>query len=164
MTAAPIIVLGAAVWPGGVPSPTLRRRTGFACTLFLEGGHAPLVLSGGIGRHPPAEAEVMAEIATAMGIPAGALLLDTAARTTIETAAFVARSAIDRQERMIVVTDRYHAPRTWLAFRAYGLHAQMRCPPLGHETRLVRRLWSFAREVPALLWYLGYFVRARRPH
>lgn len=163
MNAAPIIVLGAAIWPGGVPSPTLKRRTRFACSLFLAGGHSQLVLSGGIGRHPPAEAEVMAAIALEMGVPAAALLLDADARTTIETAAFVARSAIDRQHGLIAVTDRYHVPRTWLAFRAYGLPVRLRCPPLGRDTRLSRRLWSFAREIPALLWYLRYFIAAQRP-
>lgn len=162
MNDGPIIVLGAAVWPGGVPSPTLLRRTRYACRLFLDGGHPQLVLSGGIGKYPPAEAEVMAHIARDMGVPDSALILDTAARTTIETAAFVARSGIDRSAGLVVVTDGYHAPRTWLAFRSYGLSARLRCPPLGHDTDVTKRIWSFAREVPALLWYLGYFFRTRR--
>ena len=53
------LVLGAAVWPGGRPSPTLRRRALKAAALWHEGQVRAIIGCGGVGRHPPSEAEVI---------------------------------------------------------------------------------------------------------
>lgn len=155
-----LFVLGAAVWPGGAPSPTLRRRTEWAIARFREGGHDRLALSGGLGRHPPAEADVMAALARAAGIAEDRLILDRGAKTTIESAAFAATLPDARATAFTLVTDLYHGPRSRLAFAAYGLEAELDCPPPGGTARrsLIR---SWLREVPALLYYLGHFVRLR---
>ncbi len=156
-----LVVLGAAVWPGGVASPTLRRRTEWACRRFLADGGSELVLSGGIGTNPPAEADVMAAIARDAGVPATALVLDRQARTTLDTAAFAAALSNAASRRFVVVTDAYHGPRTWLAFRAYGLAVCVSSPPVGRATRRSRLALSFLREIPAMLLYLGHFVLLR---
>ncbi len=44
-----IIVLGAAVWPGGRASPALAARMQHAIALYRAGYAAHLILSGGVG-------------------------------------------------------------------------------------------------------------------
>jgi vancomycin permeability regulator SanA len=156
-----LIVLGAGVWEGGIASPTLRRRTQWACRLFNEGGYDLLVLSGAEGKHPPAEACVMKSIALERGVPLPNLVLDTGAFTTLDTASFAARMPEAARRRFVAVTDLYHALRTRLAFRAFGLDVEVSTPPLGRRTRRVRLAWSFFRELPALVLYGVYFVRIR---
>jgi vancomycin permeability regulator SanA len=156
-----LVVLGAGVWPGGIASPTLRRRTQWACRLFNQGKYDLLVLSGAEGDHPPAEACVMKSIALAMGVPAPNLVLDTGAVTTLDTARFAAAMPDAARRHFVAVTDVYHALRTRLAFRAFRLDVRVSSPPLGNETRRARLTWSYLREVPALALYLVHLVRIR---
>ena len=55
------MILGAAVWQTG-PSPTLMRRTMHGADLFHKKQVSHLVVCGGVGKHPPSEAQVMADI------------------------------------------------------------------------------------------------------
>ena len=64
-----IVVLGAAVWPGGQPSPALQRRILHAVDLWQQGYAVYLLVTGGVGKYPPAEAAVMQRLAVAHGIP-----------------------------------------------------------------------------------------------
>jgi vancomycin permeability regulator SanA len=156
-----LVVLGAAVLPQGVASPTLQRRTEWACRLFKRGGFDEIVLSGGQGRHGPAEAEVMAEMALAADIPPACLVLDRAASVTLDTAAFAAHMPDALGRQFVAVTDVYHAPRTWLAFRAYRLKVVIDSPPLGRATPLPKLIRSFVHEIPGLILYAYYFMRVR---
>ena len=156
-----LVVLGAAVGPGGVASPTLKRRTDWAGRLFKRGGCDVIVLSGGMGRHGPAEADVMAAMLLAADIPESRLVLDRAAFVTLDTAAFAARMPHAAKRHFVAVTDLYHAPRTWLAFRAFRLQVAVDSPPLGHATPVRTLIRSFAREIPALILYAFYFIRVR---
>ena len=101
-----IVVLGAAVRPGGEPSPALRRRIDHAVWLWGQAPQSTLVLTGGVGDFPPAEAEVMARIAEAAGVPRERLLLEPCATTTRESARLCA-VLLTRCEvrRLLIVTD-----------------------------------------------------------
>ncbi len=117
-----IVVLGAAVWPGGQPSPALASRTRRGVDLWREGLAPWLVLSGGEGWNPPAEAEVMRRLARQWGVPGDRILLDDQAHTTAESAANVA--ALARQhgwQHVILVSDPFHLPRAAWLFHAQGL-------------------------------------------
>lgn len=115
-----IVVLGAAVWADGAPSPTLRRRCAAAAQLWSAGGFDRIIPSGGVGRHPPAEADVMAGLLVAAGVPASAIDPERYATRTIETAQYVARM-VPPDARITAVSDRYHLTRVWVAFRSVGL-------------------------------------------
>ena len=64
-----IVVMGAAVWPSGVPSPALKRRLDHGVFLWQKRYSENLLLTGGTGRFPPAEALVMRRLALAAGVP-----------------------------------------------------------------------------------------------
>lgn len=150
-----VLVLGAAVWPGGQPSPTLRRRALHGASLVLSGQARALIGCGGLGRHPPTEAEVILQLCAGAGVPASALHAEAASTSTEENLRLalpiLARLGADR---VILVTDRYHAPRALLIARSLGLQAQASCPPAQTGTHPLRRALAWAREGAAILRHL----------
>ncbi len=148
------LVLGAAVWEGGRASPSLRRRARHAATLWHAGQVRAIVVSGGVGLHPPSEAEVMAQVIVAAGVPDGAVFLEPQARNTRENIA-LSRPILNRigASAVVIVTDGYHAPRARLLARRAGLRASSNCP-----VRDYRLTWPMLRlrlrEAVAFLWVL----------
>ena len=140
-----ILILGAAVWQNG-PSPTLRRRTAHAATLWHAQPGAQIVACGGLGAHPPTEAAAMREMLVADGVRDGAITLEDQSTNTLENIRNGARLATF--DTIIIVTDRYHARRALMVARHFGLDARANCPkPKGWHIK--QRL----REVIAILGY-----------
>jgi vancomycin permeability regulator SanA len=149
------VVLGAAVWAQGRPSPTLWRRTMHAVELARSNTVAYLLLTGGVGRHPPAEAIVMRSIAERAGIEPGRLLLEETATTTLESARACARIiAAHRWTRVLIVTDRYHLARSLMAFRHFGVVARGSAAPDATDTAGWQSVLLHVRELVAIPWYL----------
>ncbi len=152
-----IIVLGAAVWPGGRPSPTLLARTEHGIRLFRAGYAPRLLLTGGSGRFPPAEAEVMARIARQTGIPRSALIEDDRATSTWESLR-TARSimTLNGWRTALVVSDPFHMFRALTMARDLGIEAYA-APASDSPTYTIDRLRRFYtfRESLALLWYFA---------
>ncbi len=149
------VVLGAQVLSGGRPSGTLRARTRQAARLYAEGEAELLIPTGGVGEHPPSEAEVMSGILREAGVPERDILLEGEARNTRESARLVAAMAGERGIRsVVVVTDPLHCVRTVGAFRAEGLSVWA-SPVYGSP--MWRKRWSrrgqFVREIGAVVWY-----------
>lgn len=151
-----ILVLGSAVWPNEQPSPSLRARTERAIELYQQGYAPYLLLSGGLGRYPPEEAEVMRRLAVEAGIPQEAMILDMEAHSTWESME-KARDIMEQEgwQTAIIVSDPFHIERSLLmagdaGFAAYG------SPALDSPTYTIpsRRLFYTSREVLALWWYV----------
>lgn len=138
------LVLGAAVWADG-PSPTLLRRARHGAALVLSGRAGRLIGTGGTGRHPPAEGEEIARIALEAGLPRDVVRAETASRSTWENVAL--SLPLIGGAPVLVVTDRWHAPRAVMIARRLGLSARAApCPP-GPDARA--RLRLALRELPA---------------
>lgn len=147
-----IVVLGAAVWPGERPSPALRRRIDRGVELWRAGLAPALVPTGGLGRYPPSEAEVMARVAGRAGVPADALVLESQATSTLTSAESVAALARERGWRsVIMVSQPYHLLRAGWMFRDQGLEVQAACAAWGLEPYW--RVYQTLREVGGLLIY-----------
>jgi uncharacterized SAM-binding protein YcdF (DUF218 family) len=130
-----IVVLGSAVWPGERPSPSLARRIDRGVELWQAGFAPVLVPSGGVGRFPPAEAEVMARVARTGGVPDAALVLDLEATSTSESAEKVgALASTYGWERVILVSEPYHVRRAALLFQGQGLAVETACAPWSDQT------------------------------
>lgn len=125
------VVLGAAVWPGGQPSPTLRRRVAYAVGLYKTGQVDAILGCGGAGRYPPSEAAVIARLCREAGVADGAIHLEDRSTTTRENLAF-AKPILQTlaPSQVVIVTDPYHALRARLLARQLGIGATTRCPPL----------------------------------
>ncbi len=147
------MVLGAAVWAGGEPSPALRRRVEHAIALARAEAARDLLFTGGVGEHPPAEASVMRDLARAAGLEAERLFCEDRATSTWASARLCA--PIVRRHawrRVCVVSDAYHLERARFAFRCFGVEAGGDAPP--GSAGSLRTRW---RERGARL---GYRVRA----
>jgi uncharacterized SAM-binding protein YcdF (DUF218 family) len=155
------LILGAAVWAGGVPSPTLRRRTLHAARLWQRGEVEVLIPCGGLGRHPPAEAEAMRALLLAHGIPETAIHPEPRSTSTHENILF-ARPILAALgiTQVVIVTDATHAPRARLIARGLGLRATASSPALlgGHLPTTLRQA---LREVPATAVALWRLARRR---
>jgi uncharacterized SAM-binding protein YcdF (DUF218 family) len=115
-----IVVLGCAV-RDDTASPALVRRMRCAIALF-RGGVAPRLLLSGGGGERRTEAAAMRDLALAGGVPAEAILTESASRNTNENATFTARLMRDNGiASLVLVSEAYHLPRARLLFRAAGL-------------------------------------------
>jgi uncharacterized SAM-binding protein YcdF (DUF218 family) len=148
------LVLGAAVWADG-PSPTLARRTNHAASLYHAGKIDRIICCGGLGKHPPTEAEVMAKLLHSSGIPREKVVLEDRSTTTSENI-LNALSLLDTNS-VVVVTDWYHAPRARLLAHRAGLTASTSSPSL-RGARLWPQIKATLREVPA---YFAYLLRLK---
>jgi uncharacterized SAM-binding protein YcdF (DUF218 family) len=150
-----IVVLGARVWPSGRPSDALARRTLHAVKLYKEGLAAAIVCSGGLGTHPPTEAQAAARLAMDQGVPPEAIVLEEKGHSTEESALF-ASEIMHAQgwQRAIVVSDAYHLWRAKLLFGKAGIEAYS-SPAHDERYPLSKRayLYQLGREVVAVAWY-----------
>ena len=95
-----------------------------AIDLVKRGVVPKLVLSGGAGKNGHTEAGVMRDLALAAGVPTEALILDEAARSTVENFA-CSRILLDHMgaRRVLVVTEPWHMTRAMLLARRHGFDA-----------------------------------------
>jgi len=161
------VVLGTQVLPGGRASRTLDARVRHAARLYAEGRADRVVVTGGVGKHPPSEAEVMARILREEGVPEGAVRLEREAESTWDSARLVVEIAGEEGvSEVLVVTDPLHCVRAAAAFRRAGLIAW--AEPV-YSSPMWRVPWlrrgQFLRESGALVWYRvrhGVGARSRR--
>lgn len=159
-----VIVLGAAVWPGGRPSPSLERRTRHAAALMLQGAGRHLVLTGGTGRHPPAEAVVMASIARSAGVAQDVMILEDRAANTIGSARRCRRIFTERGLRTaVIVTDPFHLGRSLAIFRWLGIDADGAVPEGSSRRHLGTGPWlrHVVREGAAWPWTIARLMALR---
>ncbi len=158
------VIMGAQVLKGGRPSRTLEARVRHAARLYAGGELDLLIPTGGLGEHPPREADLMKDILLGEGVPEEFILPEGAALNTWESARRVAQ--ITRSNgigRVRVVTDPLHCIRTTRTFEEAGLRAL--AEPV-YSSPMWRKPWSrrgqLAREAVALVWYaIRYSARLR---
>jgi SanA protein len=115
------LVLGAAVWPDGRPTPILADRVATGADL-LEADKAEVLLFSGDNRFDHYnEPQRMLEYAQSIGVAEEEVILDFAGRRTYDSC-YRAR-AIFGVERVIVVTQRFHIARAVYLCEALGLDA-----------------------------------------
>lgn len=148
-----VVVLGARVLPGGVPSGALQARTEQAVALYQRGIARRLLFSGGVGVNPPSEASVMRALAVRLGVPEEACVLEEASHSTEQNARYSAEllRALGAR-RVVVVSDPYHLLRARQYFRLQGFEVDT-SPALLTERNLnwVDRVYWTVREAFALL-------------
>ncbi len=140
-----IVVLGNTVNPDGQPSPRLRARLDCALTAYRLKLAPLLIVTGGVGKEGYDEAAVMAHYLVAHGVPAAAVLVDSAGNDTAASAANVARIAGERHLTSVLVASQYfHLPRASLALTRAGVPVAGTVHARYFEAR---DLYSLAREV-----------------
>lgn len=114
-----ILVLGATVLPGGVPSGSLRARAEGAAELYHRGVAPIVVTTGAHHRNPPGEAVVARDILVSLGVPEAVIRLEEKSRNTIGNFNF-ARALVPDAVRIYVVTEPFHMGRALRIARAEG--------------------------------------------
>ena len=125
-----IVVMGVAQYDGR-PSPQLRARLDHVFTLWSRGIADVVVTTG--GNQPGdrfTEAEASANYLIDAGIPESAILQETVGASTYESLAGV-DAALDSRgmERIVIVTDPYHASRSRQIAQGFGLEAWSSATP-----------------------------------
>jgi len=147
------VVFGARVWSDGSVSPSLRERLDTAVGLYDDGLVDTLIMSGGVDGNGHDEAAVMARYAIDHGVPASAVLTDSAGVDTDATVAnTVALFAEYGIADVLVVSQNYHLPRVKLAYRAAGWEVRT-VPAEPGASPIVRTPQFIAREIPAFWAY-----------
>ncbi len=159
------VIMGAQVLKGGRPSRTLEARVRHAARLYQAGGFDLLIPTGGLGEHPPKEADLMTDMLLAWNVPPEAILPEDAALNTWDSAELVARIAEENDiNRVKIVTDPLHCVRTTWAFGKSGLDA---LAEPAFDSPMWRKPWSrrgqLAREAVAVVWYTLKYGRGSRP-
>ena len=73
---------------GRTGSPTRRRRLADAVDLFKTGKGRYLIVTGGLGKHPPCEAQVMYQLARSAEVPAARIVLEEQALSTFDSTTY----------------------------------------------------------------------------
>jgi len=112
-----IVVFAGGVGESGKAGGGYQERVRRAVDLY-RAGHAPrLVFSSGYA-FAFAEAEVMRELATSLGVPGDAIVLETRAASTFDNVVYSARILESEGRRTaLLVTSPYHTRRALLTWR-----------------------------------------------
>src|SRR5947209_7854352 len=144
-----IVILGAAVWPGGQPSFVLRDRIVRAAELYRQQIADKIITSGGLGKYPPEEALVEKQLLMKAGVHEKAIIMELASTSTSEQAKLI-KEISDREgfRSIALVTSFYHEKRAAQLFRSAGFSdiEDARC---AHERFEDLNFWV-AREALAL--------------
>ena len=155
MTAAVIVIFGAAVRRDGGPSEVMRERVAAALRLGRTLDNPLYVPTGGVGRYGPAEAELMRELLLRGGVPAERIRPETEARNTIRSVRNVSRMLGSFPGPVYAATSGYHLPRCVLLLRIAGFRARP-CPPLRWRAGpywWARETAGLPVDVPVAVWW-----------
>lgn len=158
-----IVIFGAAVRPGGRPSATLLWRVDAAQALAGR-FQAPLFLpTGGVGRHGPSEASVMATQLRAGGVPSDRIVLEETGTDTLSSAQAVAALLHAHDDGPVyAVSSPYHLPRCVLLLRLLGVPARAGRVRGFAGLPWWQQIYWWLRELPALPYDAVLAWMARR--
>jgi len=150
-----IVIMGAAVWMDGVASNAMRRRVEGALRTAQSMSQPFFLVSGGVGRNPPSEAEVMRDLLRQAGIPDDHILLEPESTDTVSSVRACARilAQFEGQAQVTVCSDIYHIPRCRWLFRLLGVPTNAGKIDSGrHQNPRLKWLYYYVREVAAFPW------------
>lgn len=150
-----IIVFGAAVAPDGRPSAVLRHRLEAAMRWAKGRSQARFLVTGGLGDHPPSEAEAMRRYLLGQGLEDHAIITEPKGLDTLSSAINCIEILKRRPDvkSVVLCSSSFHLPRCWLIFRALGITATMAA--VQSDRRVIgsgRWLRASLREGPAIAW------------
>jgi vancomycin permeability regulator SanA len=145
-----ILCLAAGLTSDGRMGPHTRARARRCVDLF-HAGKAPLIaFTGGNTTHDaPPTGQQMADFARALGVPAQAMLAETASESTLQNALLTQPLLPDHIDSALLVTDPFHLPRSWVSFRWAGYSAVSLIAP-DNSHRIRPNIWLLQREALAI--------------
>ena len=125
-----IVVLGAPADDDGNPTPEQLARITEAVREYERGVAPRLLFTGGSAHNRFVDADVMARVAAAQGIPPSAIFVETKAKDTIQNACYSARLMENHGWHSAeVVSSGFQLPRAAMIFRHTPLEWRMHAAP-----------------------------------
>jgi len=116
------VVLGNEVYSDDSVAPNTEARLNRALDLYNGGYCKYIIVSGGIGVNGVDEATAMANYLTRNNVPMEQIILDKTGKNTAGTALATATlMEANNFQSAIIVTEFFHIPRTFLAFKRAGI-------------------------------------------
>ena len=152
-----LLVLGAPSDPDGKPSPEQRERVMEAVREFQAGRAGHIIVSGAAVHNEWCEAESMARVAEAAGVPADDVIVEPKAQNTIQNV-FYAHRIMDQHgwKTAEVVSSPSHLPRASLILGHYRFGWKTQAahwPPEYSEQRIAPYYMREAMGTTILRWF-----------
>ena len=145
-----IIVLGYPAKADGAPEPEMQSRVLEAVREYKAGVAPRIIMTGGAAHNKFVEADVMARLAQANGVPASAILHERAARNTIENAGYSAMIMQEQGWRSAeVITTPAHVPRSGVIFSVYSIAWRTHAAPWPAEYTFLDKAVRYVYEAQA---------------
>ena len=144
-----IVVFGARANADGTASDALADRVRTASALYRAGLAPRVIMSGGPGVGRATEPQVMRALAQQLGVPATAIVEDSAGVNTEATVRNTAK-LLSASPRVLVVSHFYHLPRIKITYEHYGIEA-FTVP--SEDTVPFSMPFNLLRESAAFWWY-----------
>ncbi len=148
-----ILILGAGVWAGGVPSNMLADRLDEGLRLYRNGISGKILVSGDHGRKDYDEVNVMKKYLMDRGVPEEDVFMDHAGFTTHESM-YRARDVFGVR-KAVVVTQKYHLYRALYICEKMGIEALgSSSDPRSYRGAFIRNARESVSRVKAIIWCL----------
>lgn len=152
-----VIVLGTPADSDGNPTPRQLARVSEGVREYVRGVAPRLLLTGGAAGNRFVEAQVMAKVAEAQGVPEAAIVVEPEAMDTIQNACYAVRIMKTHGWRSAeVVSSASHLPRAAIIFNRLPVEWRTHAaPPVEPESAFSSTLTASV-EVLKTLRYLTY--------
>jgi len=151
------VVLGAAVWSGNKPSPSLSSRVDKAIELYNTGYIGRILLTGSNAPGELSEAKIAFIYAKELGMDTTKIILEQETTSSSEQIQFIMRKLVPDKDikDIIIISDSYHLPRVLEISRFYNITIKVAASKLQLDFK--SKLYNKIRESLALvvLWYFA---------
>ena len=150
------VVLGAAVWSGNVPSPTLSARVDKAIDLLDNEFVGEIVLTGGKAPGELPESEVAYEYAKAKGVDTSLIKIESSTSSTSDQIHWIKHNPLieNQTESVILVSDSYHLPRAIEISKFFNLDVKV--AESAHKLTFKDMIYNKIRESIALFNFWNF--------
>ncbi|WP_079526587.1 YdcF family protein [Solibacillus isronensis] len=125
-----VVILGAKVKPGGIPSQSLKNRLDAAVDYLQKYPTVKAIVTGGQGADEDrTEASVMADYLIEHGIAESRVLLEDQSTTTYENLLFAKKMLPANIVSITIISNDFHLKRATILARKLGLKADVVAAP-----------------------------------
>jgi len=152
-----VVVLGAAVWTGNVPSPTLSSRVDKALDLLKKGFAGKIVLTGGKAPGEMSESEVAYEYARVKGVDTSKFIIEKYTSSTTDQIKWIKNSLLTNKKTagdVIIVSDGYHLLRVIEISNFFNL--DIKVAESVHKLSFKDKIYNKVRESIALFNFWNF--------
>lgn len=140
-----VVILGAKVKPGGIPSQSLKNRLDAAVDYLKRYPTVKAIVTGGQGADEDrTEASVMADYLIKHGVAENRISLEDQSTTTYENLLFTKKLLPDNTASITIISNDFHLKRATILARKLGLKADVVAAPtpkvINTKSRIRERL------------------------